>query len=251
MKAVLVFIDELYLHLIQSDEHFNRALLSLDNWPKLDWRGSTVLDFWRGPRGNSGHRSPSRRNYDTELMGKLSGQSGRFQSINIPVTQFHRIYNHRLFRENSKCVHKLADAFKAEIQPHFRGAFTDFLKRYFREREPITDEAKHFADVYPMHPFGLYCLTAITNRGGRSRGALGFVQEFIERRLQDTSDWKRIAVLDDVFDYEDLRNKIIQDDPEMAKYYGCSSDSVARPGMRSCPACPTNAGRRPIRLPPR
>ncbi|AKB08529.1 TPA: hypothetical protein ACMDV4_001028 [Vibrio cholerae] len=71
-----------------------------------------------------------------------------------------------------------------------------------------------------MHPFGLYCLTAITNRGGRSRGALGFVQEFIERRLQDTSDWKRIAVLDDVFDYEDLRNKIIQDDPEMAKYYG-------------------------------
>ena len=35
-------------------------------------------------------------------------------------------------------------------------------------------------------------------------------------------------MLDDVFDYEDLRNKIIQDDPEMAKYYGmferfCSS----------------------------
>ncbi|MDP6506313.1 MAG: hypothetical protein QF886_22000, partial [Planctomycetota bacterium] len=94
------------------------------------------------------------------------------------------------------------------------------MKRYFREREPITDEAKHFADVYPMHPFGLYCLTVITNRGGRSRGALGFVQEFIDKRLQNEDEWQRIAVLDDVFDYDDLRNKIIQDDPEMAKYYG-------------------------------
>lgn len=220
-EGVQVFIDELYLHLIQSDEHFNRGTAFLGQLAEA----GLALDqpFWIFGAVQEEIQAIARqagRNYDTELMGKLSGQSGRFQSINIPVTQFHRIYNHRLFREHSKCVHKLADAFKAEIQPHFRGAFTDFLKRYFREREPITDEARHFADVYPMHPFGLYCLTAITNRGGRSRGALGFVQEFIERRLRDTSDWKRIAVLDDVFDYEDLRNKIIQDDPEMAKYYG-------------------------------
>jgi hypothetical protein len=220
-EGVLVFIDELYLHLIQSDEHFNRGTAFLGQLAEAGLAGDQP--FWIFGAVQEEIQAIARqagRNYDTELMGKLSGQSGRFQSINIPVTQFHRIYNHRLFRENSKCVHKLADAFKAEIQPHFRGAFTDFLKRYFREREPITDEAKHFADIYPMHPFGLYCLTAITNRGGRSRGALGFVQEFIERRLHDTSDWKRIAVLDDVFDYEDLRNKIIQDDPEMAKYFG-------------------------------
>ncbi|HFT0375063.1 TPA: hypothetical protein ACH1TY_001255 [Enterobacter mori] len=220
-EGVLVFIDELYLHLIQSDEHFNRGTAFLGQLAEAGLAGDQP--FWIFGAVQEEIQAIARqagRNYDTELMGKLSGQSGRFQSINIPVTQFHRIYNHRLFRENSKCVHKLADAFKDEIQPHFRGAFTDFLKRYFREREPITDEAKHFADVYPMHPFGLYCLTAITNRGGRSRGALGFVQEFIEKRLQDLSDWKRIAVLDDVFDYEDLRNKIIQDDLEMAKYYG-------------------------------
>jgi hypothetical protein len=220
-EGVLVFIDELYLHLIQSDEHFNRGTAFLGQLAEAGLAGDQP--FWIFGAVQEEIQAIARqagRNYDTELMGKLSGQSGRFQSINIPVTQFHRIYNHRLFRENSKCIHKLADAFRAEIQPHFRGAFTDFLKRYFREREPITDEAKHFADVYPMHPFGLYCLTAITNRGGRSRGALGFVQEFIERRLKDTSDWKRLAVLDDVFDYEDLRNKIIQDDPEMAKYYG-------------------------------
>lgn len=220
-EGVLVFIDELYLHLIQSDEHFNRGTAFLGQLAEAGLAGDQP--FWVFGAVQEEIQAIARqagRNYDTELMGKLSGQSGRFQSINIPVTQFHRIYNHRLFRENSKCVHKLADAFKAEIQPHFRGAFTDFLKRYFREREPITDEAKHFADVYPMHPFGLYCLTAITNRGGRSRGALGFVQEFTEKRLQDASDWRRIAVLDDVFDYEDLRNKIIQDDPEMAKYYG-------------------------------
>ena len=220
-EGVLVFIDELYLHLIQSEEHFNRGTAFLGQLAEAGLAGGQP--FWIFGAVQEEIQAIARqagRNYDTELMGKLSGQSGRFQSINIPVTQFHRIYNHRLFRENSKCVHKLADAFRAEIQPHFRGAFTDFLKRYFREREPITDEAKHFADVYPMHPFGLYCLTAITNRGGRSRGALGFVQEFIERRLQGASDWKRIAVLDDVFDYEDLRNKIIQDDPEMAKYYG-------------------------------
>lgn len=220
-EGVQVFIDELYLHLIQSDEHFNRGTAFLGQLAEAGLAGDQP--FWIFGAVQEEIQAIARqagRNYDTELMGKLSGQSGRFQSINIPVTQFHRIYNHRLFRGNSKCVHKLADAFKAEIQPHFRGAFTDFLKRYFREREPITDEAKHFADVYPMHPFGLYCLTAITNRGGRSRGALGFVQEFIEKRLQDKSDWKRIAVLDDVFDYEDLRNKIIQDDPEMAKYYG-------------------------------
>lgn len=220
-EGVLVFIDELYLHLIQSDEHFNRGTAFLGQLAEAGLAGDQP--FWIIGAVQEEIQAIARqagRNYDTELMGKLSGQSGRFQSINIPVTQFHRIYNHRLFREKSKCVHKLADLFRAEIQPHFRGTFTDFLKRYFREREPITDEAKHFADVYPMHPFGLYCLTAITNRGGRSRGALGFVQEFIEKGLKNGSDWKRIAVLDDVFDYEDLRNKIIQDDPELAKYYG-------------------------------
>lgn len=243
-EGVLVFIDELYLHLIQSDEHFNRGTAFLGQLAEAGLAGDQP--FWIFGAVQEEIQAIARqagRNYDTELMGKLSGQSGRFQSINIPVTQFHRIYNHRLFRENSKCIHKLADAFRAEIQPHFRGAFTDFLKRYFREREPITDEAKHFADVYPMHPFGLYCLTAITNRGGRSRGALGFVQEFIERRLKDTCDWKRIAVVDDVFDYEDLRNKIIQDDPEMAKYYGmferfCSTardEALARAPYRKWP----------------
>ncbi|MCY9666475.1 DUF2570 domain-containing protein [Paenibacillus alginolyticus] len=220
-EGVLVFIDELYLHLIQSDEQFNRGTAFLGQLAEAGLAGDQ--SFWIFGAVQEEIQAIARqagRKYDAELMGKLSGQSGRFQSINIPVTQFHRIYNHRLFRENSKCVHKLADLFRAELQPHYRGAFTDFMKRYFREREPITDEAKHFADVYPMHPFGLYCLTAITNRGGRSRGALGFVQEFIEKRLQNTTDWKRVAVLDDVFDYEDLRNKIIQDDPEMAKYYG-------------------------------
>lgn len=219
-EGVLVFIDELYLHLIQSDEHFNRGTAFLGQLAEAGLAGDQP--FWIFGAVQEEIQAIARqagRNYDTELMGKLSGQSGRFQSINIPVTQFHRIYNHRLLREKSKCVHKLAELFKAELQPHFRGTFTLFLKRYFREREPITDEAKHFADVYPMHPFGLYCLTVITNRGGRSRGALGFVQEFIEKQLQNASDWKRIAVLDDVFDYEDLRNKIIQDDPEMAKYY--------------------------------
>jgi len=220
-EGVLVFVDELYLHLIQTDEHFNRGTAFLGQLAEAGLAGDQP--FWIFGAVQEEIQAIARqagRNYDTELMGKLSGQSGRFQSINIPVTQFHRIYNHRLFRAKSKCIHKLADLFRTDLQPHFRGTFTVFLKRYFREREPITDEAKHFADVYPMHPFGLYCLTAITNRGGRSRGALGFVQEFIERRLQDASDWKRIAVLDDVFDYEDLRNKIIQDDPEMAKYYG-------------------------------
>ena len=219
--GVLVFIDELYLHLIQSDEHFNRGTAFLGQLAEAGLAGNQP--FWIFGAVQEEIQAIARqagRNYDTELMGKLSGQSGRFQSINIPVTQFHRIYNHRLFRENSKCVHKLTDLFKAEIQPYFRGSLTDFLKRYFREREPITDEAKHFSEIYPIHPLALYCLTAITNRGGRSRGALGFAQEFIEKRLQDSSDWKRIAVLDDVFDYEDLRNKIIQDDSEMAKYYG-------------------------------
>ena len=220
-EGVLVFIDELYLHLIQSDEHFNRGTAFLGQLAEAGLAGDQP--FWIIGTVQEEIQAIARqagRNYDTELMGKLSGQSGRFQSINIPVTQFHRIYNHRLFRENSKCVHKLAYLFKAEFEPYYRGAFTGFFKRYFREREPITDEAKHFAQIYPMHPFGLYCLTAITNRGGRSRGALGFVQEFIENRIRDSSDWNRIAVLDDVFDYEDLRNKIIQDDPEMAKYYG-------------------------------
>jgi hypothetical protein len=220
-EGIQIFIDELYLHLIQSDEHFNRGTAFLGQLAEAGLAGDQP--FWVFGAVQEEIQAIARqagRNYDTELMGKLSGQSGRFQSVNIPVTQFHRIYNHRLFRENSKRVHKLADLFNAELQPHFRGTFTAFFKRYFREREPVTDEAKHFADVYPMHPFALYCLTAITNRGGRSRGALGFVQEFIEHRLQETADWKRIAVLDDVFDYEDLRNKIIQDDPEMAKYYG-------------------------------
>ncbi len=220
-EGVLVFIDELYLHLIQSDQHFNRGTAFLGQLVEAGLAGDQP--FWIFGAVQEEIQAIARqagRNYDTELMGKLSGQSGRFQSINIPVTQFHRIYNHRLFRSNSKKIHVIAEKFRDEIQPHYRGTVTDFLKRYFRDREPITDEARHFADIYPIHPFGLYCLTVITNRGGRSRGALGFVQEFIERRMKDSSDWKRIAVLDDVFDYEDLRNKIIQDDPEMAKYYG-------------------------------
>lgn len=220
-EGVLIFIDELYLHLIQSDEQFNRGTAFLGQLAEAGLAGEQP--FWVFGAVQEEIQAIARqagRNYDTELMGKLSGQSGRFQSINIPVTQFHRIYNHRLFRNRSKCIHKLADLFRDELQPNFRGSFTDFFRRYFREREPVTDEAKHFADAYPMHPFALYCLTVITNRGGRSRGALGFVQEFIERCLKANADWKRIAVLDDVFDYEDLRNKIIQDDPEMAKYYG-------------------------------
>ncbi len=219
-EGVHIFIDELYLHLIQSDEHFNRGTAFLGQLAEAGLAGDQP--FWVFGAVQEEIQNIARqagRTYDAELMGKLSGQSGRFQSINIPVTQFHRIYNHRLFRDKSKCVHKLATLFKDELQPHFRGTFTDFFKRYFREREPVTDESKHFADVYPMHPFALYCLTVITNRGGRSRGALGFVQEFIEQNTTTDTDWKRIAVLDDVFNYEDLRNKIINDDPEMQKYY--------------------------------
>lgn len=220
-EGVHIFIDELYLHLIQSDEHFNRGTAFLGQLAEAGLAGDQP--FWVFGAVQEEIQAIARqagRNYDAELMGKLSGQAGRFQSVSIPVTQFHRIYNHRLFKEKSKCVHKLADHFRAELQPHYRGTFTEFFKRYFRDREPVTNEAKHFAELYPMHPFGLYCLTAITNRGGRSRGALGFVQEFIEHRLLESAEWKRIAVLDDVFDYEDLRNKIIQDDPEMIKYYG-------------------------------
>ena len=219
-EGVIVFIDELYLQLIQSEEQFNRGTAFLGQLAEAGLAGDQP--FWVFGAVQEEIQNIARqagRTYDAELMGKLSGQSGRFQSINIPVTQFHRIYNHRLFRDKSKCVHKLADLFKDELQPHFRGTFTDFFKRYFREREPVTDESKHFADVYPMHPFALYCLTVITNRGGRSRGALGFVQEFIERNTSEGTDWKRVAVLDDVFNYEDLRNKIISDDPEMQKYY--------------------------------
>lgn len=218
--GVVVFIDELYLHLIQSDEHFNSGTAFLGQLAEAGLAGEQP--FWVFGAVQEEIQAIARqagRTYDTELMGKLSGQSGRFQSINIPVTQFHRIYNHRLFRNNSKKIHVLEEKFKSEIQPHYRGTFAEFFLRYFRERESVTDEAKHFADVYPMHPFALYCLTVITNRGGRSRGALGFVQEFIDRSVKDNRDWKQIAVLDDVFDYEDLRNKIIQDDPEMAKYY--------------------------------
>ncbi|MCB2305629.1 DUF4504 domain-containing protein [Clostridium estertheticum] len=219
-EGVIVFIDELYLQLIQSDEHFNRGTAFLGQLAEAGLAGDQP--FWVFGAVQEEIQAIARqagRNYDTELMGRLSGQSGRFQSINIPVTQFHRIYNRRLFRENSKCIHKLAESFKDDLQPYYRW-FTDFFKRYFREKEPVTDETKHFADLYPIHPFALYCLTAITNRGGRSRGALGFVQEFIEHRIAENADWKRIAVIDDVFDYEDLRNKIIQDDPEMSKYYG-------------------------------
>ncbi len=219
-EGVIVFIDELYLQLIQSDEQFNRGTAFLGQLAEAGLAGDQP--FWVFGAVQEEIQNIARqagRTYDAELMGKLSGHSGRFQSINIPVTQFHRIYNHRLFRDKSKCIHKLADLFKDELQPHFRGTFTEFFKRYFREREPVTDESKHFADVYPMHPFALYCLTVITNRGGRSRGALGFVQEFIERKTSADTDWKRIAVLDDVFNYEDLRNKIVSDDPEMQKYY--------------------------------
>jgi len=228
-EGVLVFIDELYLHLIQSDDHFNRGTAFLGQLAEAGLAGNQP--FWIFGAVQEEIQAIARqagRNYDTELMGKLSGQSGRFQSINIPVTQFHRIYNHRLFRANSKKIHVLAENYKTDIQPHFRGNFTEFFKRYFRDREPVTDSAKHFADVYPMHPFALYCLTVITNRGGRSRGALGFVQEFIERNTKNDTDWKGIAVIDDIFEYEDLRNKIISDDPEMQKYYAlyerfCSS----------------------------
>lgn len=228
-EGVHVFIDELYLHLIQSDEHFNQGIAFLGQLAEAGLAGDQP--FWVFGAVQEEIQAIARqagRNYSTELMGRLSGQSGRFQSINIPVTQFHRIYNHRLFRPNSKKVHVLAETFKAELQPHYRGTFTEFFRRYFREREPVTDESRHFGDVYPMHPFALYCLTVITNRGGRSRGALGFVQEFIERCTKTNTDWKRLAVLDDVFDYEDLRNKIVSDDPEMQKYYGmfehfCSS----------------------------
>jgi hypothetical protein len=243
-EGVIVFIDELYLHLIQSEAHFNQGTAFLGQLAEAGLAGNQP--FWVFGAVQEEIQAIARqagRNYDTELMGKLSGQSGRFQSINIPVTQFHRIYNHRLFRRNSKRIHQLADLFREELQPHYRGTFTEFFRRYFRNREPVTDESKHFADVYPMHPFALYCLTAITNRGGRSRGALGFVQEFIERRLRANSEWNRIAVLDDVFDYEDLRNKIIQDDPEMAKYYGmferfCSTardEVLARAPFRQWP----------------
>ncbi|MFO7935538.1 MAG: hypothetical protein R6U78_15855, partial [Bacteroidales bacterium] len=156
-EGVIVFIDELYLHLIQSDEHFNRGTAFLGQLAEAGLAGDQP--FWVFGAVQEEIQNIARqagRTYDAELMGKLSGQSGRFQSINIPVTQFHRIYNHRLFRDKSKCVHKLADLFKDELQPHFRGTFTDFFKRYFREREPVTDESKHFADVYPMHPFALY-----------------------------------------------------------------------------------------------
>ncbi len=219
-EGVHIFIDELYLHLIQSDDHFKKGTAFLGQLAEAGLAGDQP--FWIFGAVQEEIQAIARqagRTYDTELMGKLSGQAGRFQSINIPVTQFHRIYNHRLFRANSKKIHVLADSFTNELQPHYRGTFTEFFKRYFRGKEPVTDEAKHFAEVYPMHPFALYCLTVITNRGGRSRGALGFVQEFIEHHNETDTDWKRLAVLDDVFDYEDLRNKIISDDPDMQKYY--------------------------------
>ena len=220
-QGLAVFIDELYLHLIQSDENFNRGVNFLSQLAEAGLSGSRP--FWifgavqEEIQAIALHKG---RNYDAELMGRLAGQAGRFRYINIPVTQFHRIYNHRLFRPNSKCIHKLAELFRQEVQPHSRGSFVDFFKRYFRDKEQVKDEAVHFADLYPMHPFALYCLTRITNIGGQSRGVLGFVQDFIKRSTQDLKPWKLIAVLDDVFDYEDLRNRIIQNDPDISRYYG-------------------------------
>jgi hypothetical protein len=219
--GVAVFIDELYLHLIQSDENFNRGVNLLSQLAEAGLSGDRP--FWifgavqEQIEAIALHKG---RNYDTELMGRLAGQAGRFQYVNLPVTQFHRIFNHRLFRPKSKCVHKLAELFRQDIQPHYRGSFTEFFKRYFRDKEQVRDEAVHFADVYPMHPFALYCLARITNIGGQSRGVLGFVQEFIQRAVKDGQPWRRVAILDDVFDYEDLRNKIIQNDPDIQRYYG-------------------------------
>jgi hypothetical protein len=217
--GVAVFMDELYLHLIQSDANFNRGTNFLTQLGEAALGENTP--FWVFGAVQEEIQALARqagRNYDTELTGRLAGQSGRFQYVNLPVTQFHRIYNHRLFRANTNRVNQLADCFRSQIQPHYRGSFAEFFRRYFRDKTPVTDEAVHFADLYPMHPLALLSLTRITNVGGRSRGALGFVQDFIEK-YKDSRPWQQIAVLDDVFEYPDLRNKIIQDAPEIGKYY--------------------------------
>ncbi len=205
--GVAVFIDELYLHLIQSDETFNRDTAFLSQLAQA----GMVEDrpFWVFAAMQEEIQAIARqagRDYDIELMGRLAGQSGRFQSINLPVSQFHRIYNHRLFKDSSKKIHKLAELFHAEIKPHYRGSFVEFFRRYFRNSQPVTDDAAHFAEVYPVHPYAMHCLTKITNSGGRSRGALGFVDEFCHRAQEGDRPWNAIATLDDVFNYEDLRN---------------------------------------------
>jgi hypothetical protein len=218
-EGVAVFIDELYLHLIQSDETFNKDTAFLSQLAQA----GMVEDrpFWVFAAMQEEIQAIARqagRNYNTELMGRLAGQAGRFQGINLPVTQFHRIYNHRLFK--GKKIHKLAELFRTDIQPHYRGSFLDFFRRYFRTTQSVTDEAVHFAEVYPMHPYAMHCLTKITNSGGRSRGALGFVEEFCHKAVGDERPWYSIATLTDVFNYEDLRNKIIQDNPDIHRFYG-------------------------------
>ena len=218
--GVAVFIDELYLHLIQSDDIFNKDTAFLSQLAQAGlaegrpfWVFAAMQEEIQAIALHAG------RNYNTELMGRLSGEGGRFENVNLPVTQFHRIYNHRLFRDKSKKIHKLAELFTSDIQPHYRNSFLDFFRRYFRNTEAVTDEAKHFADVYPVHPYAMHCLTKITNSGGRSRGALGYVDDYCHRAEKDGRPWNQIAVLDDVFDYEDLRNKIIQSNPEIQRFY--------------------------------
>lgn len=219
--GVVVFIDELYLHLIQSDETFNKDTNFLSQLAQA----ALVEDrpFWVFAAMQEEIQAIARqagRNYNTELMGRLAGEGGRFQNINLPVTQFHRIYNRRLFKMGTKKIHRLADLFRSDIQPHYRGSFSDFFRKYFREAEPVIDEAKHFADVYPVHPYAMHCLTKITNAGGRSRGALGFVDDFCKKAEADGRPWHAVALLDDVFNYPDLRSKIIQDNPDIERFYG-------------------------------
>jgi hypothetical protein len=219
--GVSIFIDELYLHLIQSDGTFNKDTAFLSQLAQAGmvedrpfWVFAAMQEEIQGIARQAG------RNYDIELMGRLAGQAGRFQNINLPVSQFHRIYNKRLFKENTKRIHKLADMFRSDIQPHYRGSFVEFFRRYFRNAQSVTDEAVHFAEVYPVHPYAMHCLTKVTNSGGRSRGALGFVDEFCRKSQSDDRPWSDIARLDDVFNYEDLRNKIIQDNPDIQRFYG-------------------------------
>jgi hypothetical protein len=207
--------------LIQSDDTFNKDTAFLSQLAQA----GMVEDrpFWVFAAMQEEIQAIARqagRNYDTELMGRLAGQSGRFQPINLPVTQFHRIYNHRLFKENTKKRNVLADLFKSEIQPHYRESFDEFFRKYFGATQTVTDVAQHYADVYPMHPYAMRCLTKITNAGGRSRGALGFVDEYCHQAEDDGRAWRDIATLDDVFNYADLRNKIIQENPEIQRFYG-------------------------------
>jgi hypothetical protein len=218
-EGVAVFSDELYLHLIESNETFNRGTAFLSQLAEAGLVGSRP--FWVFGAVQEELQAIARqagRNYDVELMGRLVGEAGRFRNLNLPVTQFHRIYNHRLFEPNSKWVNKLRDLYHEQLRPRYRGSFEHFFKRYFAGR-PLEDEGQHFADLYPMHPYALHCLTKLTNRGGRSRGALGFVADFCRRAVEDGREWSCIAVLDDLFGYSDLRNKIIQNDPDVARYY--------------------------------